>query len=232
MDQVPNLWRIPISISTEDTCFRDFPIFKTEKKNYQINLKKYKWIKLNGQQSSFFRVQYDQFLLNKLGKAVKELSLPSVDRLGLENDLFALSSSGKYFYSIKKKLFQEIYFFIGRTSTDFVLEFLLNYKRETDSSGTTFFNIYIYFSQTSIYFFQKLVWLDILKNLSNLLVVWSSEKCFPNFKSYLKQLLEEIQIDLGWNKKEGESSNVSVLRSNVLNILGKCGNYFLILIFF
>lgn len=112
MDQVPNLWRIPISISTEDTCFRDFPIFKTEKKNYQINLKKYKWIKLNGQQSSFFRVQYDQFLLNKLGKAVKELSLPSVDRLGLENDLFALSSSGKYFYSIKKKLFQEIYFFL------------------------------------------------------------------------------------------------------------------------
>ena len=107
----------------------------------------------------------------------------------------------------------------------------MNYKRETDSSGTTFFNIYIYFSQTSIYFFQKLVWLDILKNLSNLLVVWSSEKCFPNFKSYLKQLLEEIQIDLGWNKKEGESSNVSVLRSNVLNILGKCGNYFLILIF-
>lgn len=72
----------------------------------------------------------------------------------------------------------------------------------------------------------------MLKNLSSVSNVWSSEPYFPNFKNYMKELLSDIKEKLGWNPKEEEPTTIALLRSSVLSILGKFGILFFDLILF
>jgi len=52
------------------------------------------WVKFNAGQSGFFRVKYSEELSTRLGSAIKDLSLSTGDRLGVQNDAFALAKSG------------------------------------------------------------------------------------------------------------------------------------------
>eukprot|EP01125_Pyxidicula_operculata_P001519 TRINITY_DN11382_c0_g1_i1.p1 TRINITY_DN11382_c0_g1~~TRINITY_DN11382_c0_g1_i1.p1 ORF type:complete len:861 (-),score=234.44 TRINITY_DN11382_c0_g1_i1:165-2747(-) len=52
------------------------------------------WVKFNAGQSGFYRVQYSPSLSLKLGEAIRNLSLPAGDRVGIQNDAFALSKAG------------------------------------------------------------------------------------------------------------------------------------------
>jgi len=52
------------------------------------------WIKVNGGQSGFFRTKYSADLVSKLTKAINSHALSTVDRLGIQNDAFALSKAG------------------------------------------------------------------------------------------------------------------------------------------
>jgi tricorn protease interacting factor F2/3 len=53
------------------------------------------WFKVNAGQSGFYRVKYDKPALKKLGKLVEVGKLGNFDRWGLQNDLFALCTSGE-----------------------------------------------------------------------------------------------------------------------------------------
>ena len=53
------------------------------------------WVKLNAGQTGFFRVAYAEEEWRRLGEAVAAQSLPPVDRLGLQNDAYALVKSGR-----------------------------------------------------------------------------------------------------------------------------------------
>jgi puromycin-sensitive aminopeptidase len=52
------------------------------------------WVKFNSGQSGVYRVQYSPTLLKKLLPAIASNSLDAVDRLGIQNDAFALAQSG------------------------------------------------------------------------------------------------------------------------------------------
>jgi puromycin-sensitive aminopeptidase len=52
------------------------------------------WIKFNSGQSGVYRVQYSPTLLKKLIPAIASNSLEAVDRLGIQNDAFALAYAG------------------------------------------------------------------------------------------------------------------------------------------
>eukprot|EP00002_Diphylleia_rotans_P015932 TRINITY_DN3086_c0_g1_i4.p1 TRINITY_DN3086_c0_g1~~TRINITY_DN3086_c0_g1_i4.p1 ORF type:complete len:798 (-),score=182.20 TRINITY_DN3086_c0_g1_i4:58-2451(-) len=52
------------------------------------------WIKCNAGQHGFFRTKYSSEMLQKLKQPVLDRSLASVDRLGVQNDVFALSKAG------------------------------------------------------------------------------------------------------------------------------------------
>lgn len=69
------------------------------------------WIKINPGQIGFYRVNYSPEMLQRLIPAIQ--TLESVDRLGLESDLFALSSA-------------------GYTTTNNFLDLMKGYKDETD----------------------------------------------------------------------------------------------------
>ena len=52
------------------------------------------WIKVNALQTGFFRVKYSPEEQNRLLDPIKNQMLPAADRLGLQNDAFALMRSG------------------------------------------------------------------------------------------------------------------------------------------
>jgi puromycin-sensitive aminopeptidase len=52
------------------------------------------WFKVNSQQTGFFRVNYSAQDWERLVPPIRSLSLPATDRLGVQNDAYALSRAG------------------------------------------------------------------------------------------------------------------------------------------
>ena len=52
------------------------------------------WVKVNAGQTGFYRVNYDDDQWRRLGEAVASMELPATDRLGLQNDAYALMRAG------------------------------------------------------------------------------------------------------------------------------------------
>ena len=52
------------------------------------------WVKVNAGQTGFYRVNYDADQWKRLGEAVGSMELPATDRLGLQNDAYALMRAG------------------------------------------------------------------------------------------------------------------------------------------
>uniref|UniRef100_A0A803VLP6 Puromycin-sensitive aminopeptidase n=1 Tax=Ficedula albicollis TaxID=59894 RepID=A0A803VLP6_FICAL len=91
------MWMVPISICTsEDPSCAKMQILM-DKPELTVVLKDTKpeqWVKLNLGTVGFYRTQYSPAMLESLIPAIKDLSLPPVDRLGLQNDLFSLARAG------------------------------------------------------------------------------------------------------------------------------------------
>ncbi|XP_015267948.1 PREDICTED: puromycin-sensitive aminopeptidase [Gekko japonicus] len=91
------LWMIPISICTsEDPAHVKMQVLM-DKPELTLVLKDVKpehWVKLNLGTVGFYRTQYSLEMLESLLPAIRDLSLPPVDRLGLQNDLFSLARAG------------------------------------------------------------------------------------------------------------------------------------------
>jgi len=52
------------------------------------------WVKVNANQTGFFRVKYTSELASRLLPPLSSLALPTVDRLAIQNDAFALAKAG------------------------------------------------------------------------------------------------------------------------------------------
>ena len=52
------------------------------------------WVKVNPEHTGFYRVQYTQEELARLISAVEAQELPAADRLGLQDDTYALARAG------------------------------------------------------------------------------------------------------------------------------------------
>lgn len=53
------------------------------------------WLKLNHLQNGFYRVNYEDGLLDRLGEAIRDKELGPIDAWGIENDLFVFTRSGR-----------------------------------------------------------------------------------------------------------------------------------------
>nr|KAF6416633.1 aminopeptidase puromycin sensitive [Molossus molossus] len=90
-------WMVPITISTsEDPNHAKLKILmdKPEMNIVLKNVKPDQWVKLNLGTVGFYRTQYSSAMLESLLPGIRDLSLPPVDRLGLQNDLFSLARAG------------------------------------------------------------------------------------------------------------------------------------------
>ncbi|XP_046357527.2 puromycin-sensitive aminopeptidase-like [Haliotis rufescens] len=90
-------WRVPLSISTAGSPSTPVKTIMLEGQSSEVTLDNVKagdWVKVNTNTVGVYRVQYTTEMLAALIPAVKDRSLPPRDRLGLQNDLFALARAG------------------------------------------------------------------------------------------------------------------------------------------
>ncbi|ERE67573.1 importin subunit beta-1 [Cricetulus griseus] len=90
-------WMVPITISTSEDPSQAKLKILMDKREMNVVLKNVKpdqWVKLNLGTVGFYRTQYSSAMLESLLPGIRDLSLPPVDRLGLQNDLFSLARAG------------------------------------------------------------------------------------------------------------------------------------------
>lgn len=88
-------WLVPVSVSTASSPSEAVHRFVLETNEIEVkveNVKPGDWIKLNTGAVGFYRTQYSSDMLEALIPGIADQSVPPRDRLGLQNDLFALVS--------------------------------------------------------------------------------------------------------------------------------------------
>ena len=91
-------WFIPVKINffLNNGEIKELDV-KFEEKTHKILIPKESLsYKLNISQSGFYRVKYEEDIINKLGLLVVEKALNPIDRFGIENDFYALVKRGDY----------------------------------------------------------------------------------------------------------------------------------------
>ena len=89
------LWQIPVSILTANNDGIKSSLIKDRQNKISNQLTTASsWAKFNPEQVGFFRVNYSKSGWANLESPIKNLQLSPIDRLGLQNDAFALSMAG------------------------------------------------------------------------------------------------------------------------------------------
>lgn len=91
------MWSVPINFSTSKNPTGVAKTFLLDSKSAEVTIEDVPsdgWVKVNPSCTGFYRVSYSNDLMDKLLPAVKNQQLPAIDRLNLQNDLFALALAG------------------------------------------------------------------------------------------------------------------------------------------
>ena len=89
-------WLVPINIISQNNPKPVKLLLEDRTQELVLeNVEPTEWIKLNPNMTSFYRVNYTVELLEQLQQGIVDKSLSTVDRLNVQNDLFALVRSGK-----------------------------------------------------------------------------------------------------------------------------------------
>ena len=91
----PEVWQVPVSISAPGAASASTVM---ESKEATLTVPSASpasdWYKVNADQTGFFRVNYTADDWQRLAPAISTLELPATDRLGIQNDAYALSRAG------------------------------------------------------------------------------------------------------------------------------------------
>ena len=87
------VWRVPFSVSQGG---QESAVTVMDGRQAQIDIPgtSGEWIKVNPDQNGFYRVNYSAEDWQKLVSPISSLELPATDRLGVQNDAYALSRAG------------------------------------------------------------------------------------------------------------------------------------------
>ena len=92
-DQDPTLWQVPVSIASDGPDRKQSLLASEREVNVSLGEVR-DWFKVNAAQTGFFRVNYPREEWDRLRSAIEVGTLPATDRLGLQNDAFALMRAG------------------------------------------------------------------------------------------------------------------------------------------
>jgi len=91
----PEVWQVPITVSAPGASSASMVM---EAKEAAVSLPAASpandWYKVNADQTGFYRVNYTNEDWQRLAPAIRSLELPATDRLGIQNDAYALSRAG------------------------------------------------------------------------------------------------------------------------------------------
>ena len=87
------LWHVPVAARTAGNADADHALMESERQTLTIDGAA-DWVKVNPEQTGFYRVRYDGDELRRLAAPIADKTLPPTDRLGVQNDAYALSRAG------------------------------------------------------------------------------------------------------------------------------------------
>ena len=91
----PEVWQVPVSVSAPgDTVASTVMEAKEAVVTVTTPRPSEDWYKVNADQTGFFRVNYASEDWQRLAPAISGRELPATDRLGIQNDAYALSRAG------------------------------------------------------------------------------------------------------------------------------------------
>ena len=94
-DDDPARWQVPVSIRQAGSESKTAALMMGDTLNVPLDSADDSgWVKVNAGQTGFYRVNYDADQWKRLGEAVGSMELPATDRLGLQNDAYALMRAG------------------------------------------------------------------------------------------------------------------------------------------
>ena len=85
------LWRVPVTVSAPGAVTASTVM---EEQEAQLTIPTADWYKVNADQTGFYRVNYTADDWQRLAPAIGGRELPATDRLGIQNDAYALSRAG------------------------------------------------------------------------------------------------------------------------------------------
>ena len=85
------IWRVPVTVSAPGAVTASTVM---EEREAQLTVPTADWYKVNADQTGFFRVNYGNDDWQRLAPAISSRQLPATDRLGIQNDAYALSRAG------------------------------------------------------------------------------------------------------------------------------------------
>ena len=91
------LWKVPIGVYTADGGDSASRLMDTKLLAWDVadsDAEDDAWTKLNPEQTGFYRVRYSSTDLQQLVEPIRSKALTPIDRLGIQNDAFALSRAG------------------------------------------------------------------------------------------------------------------------------------------
>ena len=95
-EEDPTLWQVPVSVASARDS--DKVSLLMDQRDADVEVDKDAgsegWVKVNAGQTGFYRVNYSPEDWTRLQGAVEALELPSIDRLGLQNDAYAMVRAG------------------------------------------------------------------------------------------------------------------------------------------
>ena len=97
-DTDDTLWRVPVGVRTASDALPKNVLMDGPEATTQVIPAPYgsvdEWIKVNPLQTGFYRTKYPPEEMAKLTTPIRELVLPAADRLGIQNDAYALARAG------------------------------------------------------------------------------------------------------------------------------------------
>ncbi|XP_053674450.1 puromycin-sensitive aminopeptidase [Anopheles nili] len=92
----PFRWLIPINVSTPGAAYAVSTVLEADSAEITVEgVGEKDWVKINPGTIGYYRTQYPAEMLEQFLPAIKDMTLPPLDRLGLIDDLFALVQAGK-----------------------------------------------------------------------------------------------------------------------------------------
>ena len=93
------IWKVPVTARTASNAEPVRSLMDTAESGLALQPASFgsndEWIKVNPDQSGFFRVQYSDDEIERLKAPIASLTLPARDRLGLQSDAYALAKAGR-----------------------------------------------------------------------------------------------------------------------------------------
>lgn len=87
-------WAVPIGVGGADLSQETSFLLEDGSGQMSVTAQNKGWVKVNKGQKGFYRVKYPPSMMTGLSRAVESMELSPEDRLGLENDAFALARAG------------------------------------------------------------------------------------------------------------------------------------------